>query len=31
MDELQQLAQTVIQWGALTLLFVFGVGISGCK
>lgn len=27
MDNLQQLAQTVIQWGALTLLFLFGVGI----
>ena len=27
MDNLQQLAQAVIQWGALTLLFVFGVGI----
>lgn len=27
MDKLQQLAQTVIQWSALTLLFVFGVGI----
>jgi glutamate synthase domain-containing protein 2 len=27
MDDLQQLAQTVIQWGALTLLFAFGVGI----
>lgn len=27
MNELQQLAQTVIQWGALSLLFVIGVGI----
>lgn len=27
MTELQQLAQSVIQWGALTLLFVFGIGI----
>ncbi|MEH6570362.1 MAG: FMN-binding glutamate synthase family protein [Halioglobus sp.] len=27
MDNLQQLAQAVIQWGALTLLFLFGVGI----
>jgi glutamate synthase domain-containing protein 2 len=27
MDDLQQLAQTVIQWSALTLLFAFGVGI----
>jgi glutamate synthase domain-containing protein 2 len=27
MNDLQQLAQSVIQWGALTLLFVFGVGI----
>ncbi len=27
MDNLQQLAQAVIQWGALTLLFAFGVGI----
>jgi hypothetical protein len=26
-DRLQQLAQAVIQWGALTLLFVLGVGI----
>ncbi len=27
MDDLQQLAQAVIQWGALTLLFVIGIGI----
>lgn len=27
MDKLQELAQTVIQWSALTLLFVVGVGI----
>jgi len=27
MSELQQLAQSVIQWGALTLVFVFGLGI----
>jgi glutamate synthase domain-containing protein 2 len=27
MDDLQQLAQLVIQWSALTLLFAFGVGI----
>ena len=27
MDNLQQLAQAVIQWGALTLLFLFGIGI----
>lgn len=27
MDRLQQLAQTVIQWSALTLLFVVGLGI----
>ncbi len=27
MNELQQLAQSVIQWSALTLLFVFGLGI----
>ena len=27
MENLQQLAQSVIQWGALTLLFLFGVGL----
>jgi glutamate synthase domain-containing protein 2 len=27
MDELQQFAQAVIQWSALTLLFLFGIGI----
>ena len=27
MDHLQQLAQTVIQWGALLLLFLLGVGM----
>ena len=27
MDNLKILAQTVIQWGALTLLFGFGIGI----
>lgn len=27
MSNLQQLAQSVIQWGALTLLFLFGIGI----
>jgi type II secretory pathway component PulF len=27
MDNLQQLAQAVVQWGALILLFAFGVGI----
>ncbi|MFT7562167.1 MAG: hypothetical protein ACI93R_004102, partial [Flavobacteriales bacterium] len=27
MNDLHQLAQSVIQWGALTLLFVFGLGI----
>jgi glutamate synthase domain-containing protein 2 len=27
MEDLQQLAQSVIQWGALTLLFLLGVGI----
>lgn len=27
MNDLQQLAQSVIQWGALTLLFMFGLGI----
>jgi hypothetical protein len=29
MTDLQVLAQAVIQWGALTLLFLFGVGILG--
>jgi hypothetical protein len=27
MPQLQQLAQSIIQWGALTLLFVLGVGV----
>lgn len=27
MNNLQQVAQSVIQWSALTLLFLFGVGI----
>jgi len=27
MDKLQILASNVIQWGALTLLFIFGLGI----
>lgn len=27
MDQLQQLAQSIIQWSALTLLFFFGLGI----
>jgi glutamate synthase domain-containing protein 2 len=27
MTQLQQLAQSIIQWGALTLLFVLGVGV----
>ena len=27
MNELQKLAQAIIEWGALTLLFVFGIAI----
>mgnify|MGYP000143707202 CR=1 FL=1 len=27
MSDLQQLAQAVIQWGALTLFFLFGLSI----
>lgn len=27
MDQLQQLAQAVVQWGALTLVFLLGVGV----